>query len=372
MKTSIRVLLFLVFATIATFAKAQERRTITGTVQDSTGIGVQGVSVTVPGTKNGAVTDAQGNFRISVPLTATSVKVSSIGYANEEVPVGSSSTILITLHSIDKALTEVVVTGFGTRKDTRKLSYSVTEVKGSELTKANNANFVDALQGKVAGVYIAQGAGGPSSSAKIRIRGNSRLDPNTQPLVVIDGVLIEPGTTGADSWGGNQDFGNIIKDLNPDDYESVTVLKGSAASALYGSKALNGVLLITTKKGVARKGIGVTVSHNESYDNAYKLPDFQNEYGGGISPTFATDANGNRLVDPSASHIITPDADFSFGPKFDGKPVKDLDGRIIPWVANNPLDFFQTGKYINTNVAVEGGNEKALFGFLIPICITTV
>ncbi len=102
-------------------------------------------------------------------------------------------------------------------------------------------------------MYIAQGAGGPSSSAQIRIRGNSRLDPNTQPLVVIDGILIEPENTGANSWGANQDFGNIIKDLNPDDYESVTVLKGSAASALYGSKALNGVLLITTKKGVGKK-----------------------------------------------------------------------------------------------------------------------
>jgi iron complex outermembrane receptor protein len=362
MKTSIRLLLFFVLIICAMVVNAQERKTITGTVQDSTGRGLPDVSVRVKGTKTGAVTDAQGNFRVAAG-TSDVLEFSLIGYANKEITVGSNSSIVVALQTTDKALNEVVVTGFGIRKSTRKLSYSVTEVKGAELTKTNNANFVDALQGKVAGVYIAQGAGGPSSSAKIRIRGNSRLDPNTQPLVVIDGILIEPGTTGADSWGANRDFGNIIKDLNPDDYESVTVLKGSAASALYGSKALNGVLLITTKKGAARKGLGVSVTHSESYDKAYKLPDFQNEYGGGTSTSFATDAEGNRIVDPSASAINDPDAAFSFGPKFDGKPVKDLDGRIVPWVANKPLDFFETGKYINTNIAVEGGNDRSTFRF---------
>jgi iron complex outermembrane receptor protein len=363
MKTTIRLLLlFLAFTATTMFARAQERKTISGTVLDSAGRGVPDVSVMVKGTKTGAVTDAQGNFKIAVAPNST-LSFSSLGYVTQEAPVGNEQNVVVTLQTSSKALTEVVVTGFGTRKDTRKLSYSVTEVKGSELTKANDANFVDALQGKVAGVYINPGAGGPSSSAQIRIRGNSRLDPNTQPLVVIDGILIEPGVTGANSWGGNQDFGNVIKDLNPDDYESVTVLKGSAASALYGSKALNGVLLITTKKGVARKGLGVTVSHNESYDKAYKLPDFQNEYGGGTSTTFATDAQGNRIVDQSASALNAPDGAFSYGPKFDGKPVKDIDGRTVPWVANNPLDFFQTGKYYNTNVAVEGGNEASTFRF---------
>ena len=122
------------------------------------------------------------------------------------------------------------------------------------MTRANNANLVNSLQGKVAGVMVNQGASGPQSSSRIRIRGNASISSNnTQPLVVLDGVLIEPGTTGNDSWGENPDFGNIMKDLNPDDYESVTVLKGAAASALYGSKAQNGVLLITTKKGKVKK-----------------------------------------------------------------------------------------------------------------------
>jgi iron complex outermembrane receptor protein len=361
MKKIISYLLILGLISISVNVKAQGRRTISGTVQDSTGRGLPGVSILVKGTKNGGISDEQGNYQVSVPSSGKILVFSAIGFAKKEVPIADNSNIVVTLSSNNNALNEVVVTGFGVRKDTRKISYSVTEVKGSELVKANNANFVDALQGKVAGVYVGQGAGGPSSSAKIRIRGNSRLDPNTQPLIVIDGILIEPGTTGADSWGGNQDFGNIIKDLNPDDYESVTVLKGSAASALYGSKALNGVLLITTKKGVTRKGLGVSATHTESFDKVYKIPDFQNEYGGGIAPTFQTDAAGNRLVDPSASALNDPDAAFSFGPKFDGKPVKDLDGRIVPWVANNPKDFFRTGKYINTNVAVEGGNEASTF-----------
>jgi iron complex outermembrane receptor protein len=363
MKKMNRLLLVAVVSMWSMLAFSQAKKPVTGTVADSAGNSLQGVTIKVKGTKASSITDAQGKFSIVLPSDNGTLEFSTVGFLNKEVEVTSGTSINVMLSSSVAQLNEVVVTGFGARKSTRKLSYSVTEVKGSELTKANNANLVNALQGKVAGVFIAQGTGGPSSSAKIRIRGNSRLDPNTQPLVVIDGILIEPGTTGADSWGANRDFGNIMKDLNPDDYESVTVLKGSAASALYGSKALNGVLLITTKKGVARKGLGVSVTHSESYDNAYKAPDFQNEYGGGTSTTFATDAQGNRLVDPSASALNAPDAAFSFGPHFDGKPVKDLDGRIVPWVANNPLDFFQTGKYINTNVAIEGGNDKSTFRF---------
>ena len=343
-------------------AFSQEKKVVTGIVKDSVGNGIPSVTVSVKGAKTSSVSDGNGNFKISAPTNGTLV-FSSIGFGTQEVAVGSENFVSVTLKTESTALNEVVVTGFGTRTNTRKLSYSVTQVSGADITKANNANFVNALQGKVAGVFIAQGAGGPSSSSKIRIRGNSRLSSNTQPLVVIDGILIEPGTTGADSWGGNQDFGNIIKDLNPDDYESISVLKGSAASALYGSKALNGVLLITTKKGVARKGLGLSFSHTESYDKAYKLPDLQNEYGAGISTIFQTDAAGNRIVDPNSSALNAPDGAYSYGPKFDGKPVKDMDGRTVPWVANNPLDFFQTGKYINSNVAVEGGSEKGTFRF---------
>lgn len=357
------LLLFLIFCAWSMATMGQTGRAVSGTVRDSLGNGLSGISFTVKGTRISGATDNSGNFRINVPAPSSVLVFSGVGFLSQEVKVSGQSELSVVMRNSSSSLNEVIVTGFGTRQNTRKLTYAATEVKGSELTRANNTNFVDAMQGKVAGVFVSQGTGGPSSSARIRIRGNSRLDANTQPLIVIDGILIQPTTTGADSWGDGQDFGNIIKDLNPDDYESITVLKGSAASALYGSQAQNGVLLITTKKGHARKGIGVSVTHSESYEKAYKTLDFQNEYGGGTKPTFDKDADGNDVVDISAGPYSNPDGGYSFGPKFDGHMVKDLDGAMRPWVPNDPLGFFQVGKYINTNVAAEGGSENSTFRF---------
>lgn len=345
-------------------ASAQVKRTVTGVVRDPSGNPIPGATIKEKRAKGGAVvTDDAGNFSIKAEPGATLV-ISSIGYDTKEVPVGLGEVLPVQLTKNNKELSEVVVTGFGVKKDIRKVGYSVTEIKGSEVVAANNSNLGVALQGKVAGVTISQGTGGPSSSSRIQIRGNARLDGNTEPLVVIDGVMVRPETTGSDSWGGSSDFGNIIKDLNPDDYESVTVLKGSAASALYGQYALNGVLLITTKKGKAKKGIGITWNQTASYDHAYKMADLQNQFGGGISPTFAKDANGNDLVDVSASPYNgnNPNGGYSYGPAFDGHLVKDLDGRMVPWKANNPLkDFFVTGQYINTNVSADGATENGSF-----------
>jgi len=346
------------------FSSSAQIKTISGTVKDSSGAPLSGVTVKEKGNKAGGImTDDLGHFTIKANAGATLV-FSSVSFQTRELRVGNDNSLNVQMETNSKELSEVVVTGFGTRTDTRKLAYSVTSVKGGELVAANNSNIGNALQGKVAGVTISQGTGGPSSSSRIQIRGNARLDGNTEPLIVLDGILIESGTTGADSWGSNQDFGNVIKNLNPDDYESITVLKGSAASALYGAKALNGVLLITSKKGRTKKGLGLNVSHTESFDKAYKLLDLQNEYGGGISPTFAKDAQGNRLVDITATYFPNPNGGYSFGPKFDGQPVKDLDGRIIPWKPNDPIkDFFETGRYINTNVAVEAATETGSFRF---------
>jgi len=363
-KSKALLLFFMLCSMWGTTLLAQERASVSGTVRDSVGNPISGISVMVKGNKSGTSTDALGSFKISAPRGGSLV-FSGVGLLTETVAITGGS-VTVVMHPDPRSMNEVVVTGFGTRTNVRKVPYSVTEIKGDEITRANNANFVTALQGKVAGVFIGQGAGGPSSSAKIRIRGNSSLGSNTQPLVVIDGILIEPGTTGADSWGQNRDMGNIIKDLNPDDYESINVLKGSAATALYGSKGLAGVLLITTKKGKARKDLGISFTHTESFDHAYKLPDYQNTYGGGIKPTFDKDAAGNDIVDPlNASIYNTPDANQSFGPKFDGHMVKDIDGRMVPWVPNKPLDFFQTGKYINTNLAIEGGNETGTYRFSV-------
>lgn len=339
----------------ATLSFAQ--KSFTGSVKDERGQALPGVSVLEVGTKNGTATNAAGQFTLSIRPQSV-LRVSLIGFTAQEITVGDKTTVSIVMKEEDKTLNEVVVTtGFGVRQQTRKLSYSVQEVKGDDLVRANEPNIVNAINGKVAGVVINQGAGGPQSSSRIRIRGNSSLSPNTQPLVVIDGVLIQQGVTGADSYGNSpEDFGNIMKNLNADDYESVTVLKGAAASSLYGSRAQNGVLLITSKKGRANQGLGVSFSHTQTVEEAYRVFDVQNVFGAGINPTFTKDANGVQEVDKQ-------NVFWGFGPKFDGSQVRDADGRMITWDAkpNNILDVYDTGIYNTSNLAFQGANDNGNF-----------
>ena len=338
---------------------AQQKRTITGTVRDSLGSIIPGVSINLKGTKNASAADAQGNFKISAPSNAAIVLVfSSVGYKSMEVQVGPEDFVAVQLQPQTGKLTEVVITGFGTRTNMKKVPYAIQSVKGDELARAGTVNVVNSLQGKIAGVMVNQGAGGPSSSSRIRIRGNSSLSGNTMPLYVIDGVLIQPGASGADSWGDNRDFGNQMKNLNPDDYESMTVLKGSAASALYGSQALSGVILITTKKGKVKPGLGVTLNQTTTWNKVYRLPDFQNEYGGGNSTTFTKNAEGKDII-PNDDYAPY----YSFGPKYDGRTIIDADGETRTYKPNNMMDLYQTGRINNTNVSVEGGNEKTTVRF---------
>lgn len=250
MKKPLLVCMLLLLGCISAFA--QSNRTLTGTVRDAKGEAIPGVSIIEKGSRSGAITDQYGNFRINIGPSSTLI-FSYVGFLKKEVSVGNSSALSVVLDEDTKTLSEVVVTGFGVKQETRKLAYAVQEVKGQDLIRTNNANVVNSLQGKVAGVHIDQGTGGPMSSSRIRIRGNASLGGNTQPLFVIDGVLIRPGTSGADSWGAAQDMGNIMKNINSDNIESMTVLKGSGASALYGSEALNGVIVIQTKKVVCRR-----------------------------------------------------------------------------------------------------------------------
>ncbi len=355
---TLRALLWLMLSVCSLSALAQTKKTIAGTVKDVSGNVMSGVSFTVKGTKIAGATDNQGNFKVTVPENAVLV-FSSVGYSKQEITVGSGSFLTVAMENDGKSLNEVVVTGFGVRKNTKKLAYSIQEVKGEDLARAGTVNVVNSLQGKVAGVMINQGAGGPSSSSRIRIRGNSNISSgNTQPLFVIDGVLLQPGVSGADSWGDNRDFGNQLKNLNPDDYESLTVLKGSAASALYGSQAINGVILITTKKGRVRPGLGVTVNQQNTWNSVYKLPDFQNEYGGGSSTTWTKNAAGQNII-PNDNFAPY----YSFGPKFDGSQVVDADGITRAYRANNMKELYQTGFLNNTNVAVEGGNDRTTIRF---------
>ena len=353
-----RFLTFLMLTAFSMACFAQEQKTISGTLRDeSTGTPVPSATVTVKGTKNATGTDANGNFTIRSSAANPTLVVTSVGYEPKEAIYNGEQSMGVTLKSKNSALTEVVITAFGQRSATSKLPYASQQINSAELAKAPSPNVLNSLQGKLSGVRIDQGTGGAGSSSRIRIRGNTSLSGNQSPLFVIDGVLLKPDVTGPETWAGdnNADFGNILKNINEDDIESVSVLKGSAASALYGSGAQNGVILITTKKGRSGNGLGVSLNVTQMWDQAYKGPDLQYEFGGGITPIFDKDADGNNILDPNWSPY------YDFGPKFEGQTIKDLDGRIRKWEPYKVIDYFQTGSQTDYNVAVQGATERSSF-----------
>ena len=230
-----------------------QQRKITGTVIDAkSGSPLPGVTIVVEGTTKGIITDASGKYSIDVSDNNAVLNFSFVGYINQKIPTLGKSVIDVGMAVNLQELEEVVVTALGMSKESKKLGFSVTQVKGVDLAMTKQVNPINALMGKVAGVQIDQGAAGPFGSTKIVIRGNSTLSTNNQPIFVVDGVIVEN-----DVVTGGRDFGNDLINLNSEDFESVSVLKGSAAAALYGSRAINGVILITTKKGVKTGGIGV-------------------------------------------------------------------------------------------------------------------
>lgn len=329
----------------------QQKKTVTGTVEDVLGP-VVGASVAVKGTTRGTITDLDGKFSLDVSNGETIV-VSFIGYLTKEIKYTGQPSLNLKLEEDAQKLDEVVVTALGMSRDKKALGYSMTELKGDDIAKVNSPNPISGLQGKVAGVQINMGNSGPQSSQRILIRGNSSLGSNNQPIFVIDGIIIDNEVT---KTGQGQDFGNDLKNLNADDFETMSVLKGAAATALYGSRASNGVILITTKKGRKGEGIGVTLSHSQTWDYVYGFPDFQNVYGSGMEPAWGLNSDGTENRNISAGR--------NFGPRFDGLPYK-VDGVDLIFSAreNNMKDMYQTGHYINTNAAIQGGDEKGSFRF---------
>ena len=223
MKTLFRLLLMVFISMCSTLAFSQAKKSVTGAVADSAGNPLPGVTIKVKGTKTTTVSDAQGNFTIPLPSDNGTLEFSSIGYLDKQVEVTAGTPASVALVSNAKQLNEVVVTGFGARTNTRKLSYATQEIKSAELKTAPSPNVLNSLQGKLAGVRIDQGTGGAGSSSRIRIRGNTSLQGNQSPLFVIDGVLIKPGISGPETWSDNNnvDFGNILKNINEDDIESI-------------------------------------------------------------------------------------------------------------------------------------------------------
>ncbi|WP_291914997.1 SusC/RagA family TonB-linked outer membrane protein [Chitinophaga sp. CB10] len=366
------LLMYLLFC--CSYLLSAQNIKVTGKVTSSKGEALPGVTVLAKGAKAGSITDGQGAYSITVAGNGTLV-FNAIGFIRQEVPVNGQTSINVTLTEDNKQLGEVLVTALGITKAKKSLGFAATEIKGAELAVTNEVNPVNALQGKVAGVQIDQGAGGLFGSTKIVIRGNSTLGNNNQPIFVIDGVIMDDNTFS----GTGRDFGNDLKNLNMEDFETVTVLKGSSAAALYGSRAINGVVLITTKKGKERKGLGVSVSQTFNVFKPYAGPDFQNEFGGGTVGAFFTDnrdpnylptdawrtkvfpidpASGKPYIDRGVGRELE-----NWGPRLDGQEVINYDGTTTRYVAqpNNFLDAFQTGRGSTTNVAIDGGNDRSTF-----------
>ncbi|WP_343302931.1 SusC/RagA family TonB-linked outer membrane protein [Chitinophaga niabensis] len=337
---------------------AQQKQTITGTVTDSKGGLVIGVTVLEKGTRNATFSDANGFYRLSVAPSATLV-FSYVGFATKEVVTGSNTSINVTIQEDAKSLNEVVVTGFGENRAKRNLGYAVTQVSGDDIRRTAAVNPIAALQGMVPGLQISPNVGGPQSSVRFLIRGSANLDPfGNQPLIVVDDIVMDEQVV-LPNRGGEQDFGNILKDINPDDIESISVLKGGAVTALYGSRASNGVILIKTKKGYSQKGLGVSFSHSMMFERAYKTVELQNRFGAGIHGNdWLRGTNDTLSINPNYYYM-------SFGPEMKGQMFKDITGiyRANNTGYNDVLDLYETGINRNTNIGISGGNDKTTFRF---------
>ncbi|MFA8435147.1 MAG: SusC/RagA family TonB-linked outer membrane protein [Marinifilaceae bacterium] len=332
-----------------------QNRVVTGTVTSADdGYGIPGASVFVKGTTAGTSTDIDGNYKVTVPAEGKVLVFSFVGMTTQEVEI-TSEVINVVLQTDSKQMEEVVVTALGIKRAEKSLGYSVSEVKGEELTMVRQNNPVQSLSGKVSGVNIGSTAGGVNSSTRIVIRGNSSIAGSNQPLVVIDGVPMDNSSRdGAGKWGG-YDYGDGLSDLNPDDIESMSVLKGANASALYGSRAANGVILVTTKTGKGqKKGIGVSINSNVTFDQVARLPEMQNVYGQGTQGTLGSGADGKP--------VISGQNTGSWGPKMEGQQVHnwDREGNLIDYSpqANNVEDFYRTGITMSNNVTFTSNTEK--------------
>ncbi|MCQ0110462.1 SusC/RagA family TonB-linked outer membrane protein [Zhouia amylolytica] len=355
-------------------------KTITGTVTGaSDGVPLPGVTVMVKGTSTGTSTDFDGNYSLSAPSDGVLV-FSYVGFTTQEITIAGKTVVNVSMTEDTQQLDEVVVTALGIKKETKKIGYAMSEVKGEELAKTNTVNPVEALQGQAAGVSIGASDGGMFGNSKIQIRGISALNSNNnQPIFVVDGVILENNVTGASAdWNASSnDFGNILKNLNPDDYKSVSVLKGAAATALYGSRGLNGVVLIETKDGSVSRGIGVSIKQSMGVDHVYNQPDVQYEFGPGALAGYTNygerDADGNYYRFSTDQFYTNQDGDptkinhpwgwAGYGPRFDGRPMVGFDGEMTTYspVKDGVLKAYDTGWNTNTSVSMSGGHEKGNF-----------
>lgn len=318
----------------------QQAKTITGKVVDVAGEPIIGASVLVKGSSTGSVTDIDGKFSVEAPMGSTLV-VSFVGYATEEVKVGTASDYTVTLKDDTQSLSEVVVTAMGIKKEKKALGYSVSDINSKELMKNKQTNVVNSLAGKIPGVNITQAGGAAGAGSNIVIRGGNSASESrdNQPLFVVDGIIYDNSTVNTGNSGTDgmtktaTTFSNRVMDINPEDIESMSVLKGAAAAALYGSRAANGVIIITTKKG-EEGAVRVNVSSKYTYSWANKLPEVQKLYGRGEYNT------SGAFIDKTMD---------SWGDRIDGMAYDNID------------DFFQGSSVWDNSVSVSGGSKNGSF-----------
>jgi TonB-linked SusC/RagA family outer membrane protein len=335
--------------------------TITGKVIDEAGVGLPGANVFIKGTTVGAITNMDGEYQISVPDASGAVLVFSfVGYASEEIPVENRTVIDVTLMESIAQLDEVVVTALGLTREAKSLPYARQAVTSEELTEARATNFITGLAGKAAGVQVIN-AGTPTGSNRVVIRGNSSLTGSNQPLYVVDGIPLdnEQGDASVSVWnaGDDLDYGNPISQINPDDIESIEILKGPNASALYGSRAANGVVLITTKRGKTREGLGVQVNSNTMFVSNVQYPDYQYVYGEGNGMKMARNANA---LDPETGLPTMGNFYRAFGAPLLGQKVIDYNGEIGEYVAyrDNIREFYQTGVSLTNSISLDKATDR--------------
>ncbi len=354
-QTIMRRLLLYVVGMLMAVGFAQAQTTVSGRVTDAaTGEPIEGVTVLAEGTTTGVFTDAEGQYTLRVPAATESLMFSFLNYARQTVPIAGQTTLNIALEEDFMQLDEVVVTAIGISREKKALGYAVANLENEEITKARSANFVDALAGKVAGVRVNNQSGTPGGGVKILIRGASSLSGTGQPLFIVDGMPISNSGfngTRSDIISGGVDAGNRAIDINPDDIENLTVLKGAAATALYGARARDGAVVITTKRGSQRRGAQITLNSSIRFDNVLRLPNFQNEYATGDRNTGEYDVvNFTNGWGPKISEV----QDQRF-PNFLGDSVQ------LEAFPNNVADFYETGITLINSLSVADGDENGDF-----------
>ncbi|MCC6411945.1 MAG: SusC/RagA family TonB-linked outer membrane protein [Saprospiraceae bacterium] len=367
---------------LAVAGMAMAQRTVSGTVTGDDGETLIGATVSVKGTSGGARTDLNGRYSVQVPEGSNTLVFSYTGYQTQELSLGASNVADVVMVS-GTVLQEAVVTALGITREEKSLGYAVQSLDGDQFTSARDAsNVVNSLSGKIAGVNVISSSGNVGSSSRITIRGNNSITGDNQPLFVVNGIPVDNSSRNFAPNGGTQfggvDFGNAIQDINPDDIETVTVLKGPNAASLYGSRGANGVILITTKTGKgAQKGLGVSYTGDIGFSNPLRLPSYQNKFGQGVDFQFNyVDGTGNGVYDGT---------DESWGPSFDsaingadgidnngdgtvdeqgeGEMLNQFmnNGALAPWVAqpDNVNSIFETGVAFTNNIAITANGDKA-------------